>query len=422
MPNKKLRIAVFIDVYIDEVGGILTSVKAQKKYLEKLGHRVVVFCPGPREIKKRVSDDGTVVLVPVLPINIEGFPFGDFPEKIEKYILKLYPDFGNEFDVIHVQQEVSCGVTGVLLAKKFNLPLVHTIHGRDDIAISSNLPFGTKNIASEIFVKLQKKYIKDEVEIEKDDYLAPNKVRANLWKVMINHINTGDIILCPSAHLARKIKHYGVKRPVEVLSNGILDEDIDQKKIKIREFKTGEELRILWSSRVSKEKRIIPFLKSLALLKAKNIHLTVVGNGNQLSTAKRFIKEHKMQKMVEIVGNLPHDEVMEKAYKAHLLIMNSYGFDVQGMVLLEAQTVALPILYCDPDMKEIVPRDGGFFVKGPEIEKMTEMLEEILANPKLIEDKSQVMMRNKEQYLQSKQIEKLVGIYYKLVEKYKSKK
>ena len=54
-----MRIAVFTDIYAPwATGGIVSSIQAQKRELEKLGHTVVVFCPGFD------SDDPTVVTVP----------------------------------------------------------------------------------------------------------------------------------------------------------------------------------------------------------------------------------------------------------------------------------------------------------------------------------------------------------------------
>ena len=40
-----MRIAMITDYYLPTLGGVQTSVKAQKEALEKLGHSVFVYCP-----------------------------------------------------------------------------------------------------------------------------------------------------------------------------------------------------------------------------------------------------------------------------------------------------------------------------------------------------------------------------------------
>jgi len=102
---------------------------------------------------------------------------------------------------------------------------------------------------------------------------------------------------------------------------------------------------------------------------------------------------------------------------AHLSIMASYGVDTQGMTLLEAEAVGLPVFYCDPDMKEVVPKGGGVISEGPEPAKMAEALMKVIEQPKKIEKMSQVMLKHREEILQSTMIKALLKVYGDLVKK-----
>ena len=64
-----MRIAVFTDLYLEIAGGIPSSISAQKRELEKLGHEVVVFCPGFKQ-----PEEKNVVILPTSKINVNGAP------------------------------------------------------------------------------------------------------------------------------------------------------------------------------------------------------------------------------------------------------------------------------------------------------------------------------------------------------------
>ena len=73
-----MHIAVFTDYYLPTLGGVQTSIKAQKDTLEAAGHTVTVFCP-----LHEPSDDPTVVRLPTSSvIKPDGYPFCWPPRKV----------------------------------------------------------------------------------------------------------------------------------------------------------------------------------------------------------------------------------------------------------------------------------------------------------------------------------------------------
>ena len=84
-----MKIAIFTDFYEPwAVGGIISSIKAQKTELEKLGHEVTIFCPGVN------SRDKSIVTVPVHEkIRINGAMISKRPSLVEEYVLSKFPDF-----------------------------------------------------------------------------------------------------------------------------------------------------------------------------------------------------------------------------------------------------------------------------------------------------------------------------------------
>lgn len=401
-----MRIAVFTDIYAPwATGGIVSSIQAQKRELEKLGHTVVVFCPGFD------SDDPTVVTVPTFKwLKINETAVARTPQEIETAILDQRPEFGREFDLVHAHYEAACSIAGIRLARRFGLPVVQTMHGREDMAIAVNVAPALRFGVAEALDLLHAQCLEHGVEVERDQFQAPTLTRARMWRLMVNHAESADIVVTPTRHFAEKLRHYGVTRPLRVVSNGV-DEDLVTQEFQVRRLEEGAPLLMLWNSRVSHEKRIMPFLKAVAQLQ-RPYHLTVYGGGNDLKKAQRYARQQDLA--VEFRGRRPRTEIIRQMGSAQLAIMASYNFDTQGMTLLEAKATGLPVFFCDPNMREVVPEGSYVLAAGPEPEAMAAALEALPAGQ--IEKMSRVMMAHREEALQSAQIQKLLAVYQEALE------
>ena len=425
-----MRIAFFTDVFLEIPGGIPSSIKAQKTALESLGHHVTIFCPGWKKQQPGISMDKQsrfslsrnsnedIIIVPSFKLlRPNGAPLAKSPTKIIKYINKLYPNFSSSFDLVHVHYEASCSIAGVKLAKKYHLKLVQTMHGREDIAIYTNVPTPLNYLVAPLLNFLHQKSLKSiqqrKITLpQKDNYLIKTSVHRNMWELMLRPARLADIVISPSQHFAKNLEHYHAAKTVHVVSNGIDDELLAKYSFKIRERQQNDPLKIIWSSRVSKEKRIIPFLESIKQSKYhKNIQLTVIGEGNQLQEAKAFAKANLNNTKITFLGLVPHEELFQYEKDQHLSIINSYGFDTQGMTILEAIACGLPVIYADPAMDENIPDHCGLRTKNNTPAAMAELLDYIFENPELIKAMSKAALRASPSVMQSAQIKKLLNLY-----------
>lgn len=425
-----MRIAFFTDVFLEIPGGIPSSIKAQKAALESLGHHVTIFCPGWKKQQPGISMDKKsrfsldknsnedIIIVPSFKLlHPNGAPLAKSPTKIIKYINKLYPNFSSSFDLVHVHYEASCSIAGVKLAKKYHLKLVQTMHGREDIAIYTNVPTPLNYLVAPLLNFLHQKSLKSiqqrKITLpQKDNYLIKTSVHRNMWELMIRQASLADIVISPSQHFAKNLEHYHAAKTVHVVSNGIDDELLAKYSFKIRERQQNDPLKIIWSSRVSKEKRILPFLESIKQSKYhKNIQLTVIGNGNQLQEAKVFAKTNLTDTKIVFLGLVPHEELFQYEKDQHLSIINSYGFDTQGMTILEAIACGLPVIYADPAMDENIPDQCGLRAKNNTPNAMAELLDYIFENPELIKTMSKAALKASPSVMQSAQIKKLLNLY-----------
>ena len=432
-PTKTLRIAIFTDVFLGIPGGIPSSIRAQKTALESLGHQVTIFCPGTQQdfenplSKFGANHDPNIILVPTDKFLINGAPFSKWTKQVVRFIEQKYPNLAETFDLFHIHYEATTSMAGLLLAKKYNIKIVQTMHGREDMAIAINVPHPFKtlvatgiNIIHRVTLKsILKNSSKPDYQNPEIKNLAPTIARREMWRMMTRQANLADQVITPSAHFAKKLQLFGVTRPISIISNGIADQEIANFTPKIRTYRNHEPLRILWFSRLSKEKRILPFLESLQIAQELEPNFrfifTIIGDGNQMSKVQKFCKKHFDEASIKILGTIPHQEILQKYTKdQHLSIINSYQFDTQGLTILEAAACNLPVIYADPDMTEIVPNHGGLCAKSPAPRAMAELLLKIHRQPKLIQKLSQNLAANEKTYLQSHQIEKLLKLYRQL--------
>lgn len=445
-PSKSLRIAIFTDVFLGIPGGIPSSIRAQKTALESLGHQVTIFCPGTQQDFENplsqfgANHDPNIILVPTAKFLINGAPFSKWAKEVVRFIEKKYPNLSESFDLFHIHYEATTSMAGLLLAKKYGIKVVQTMHGREDMAIAINVPHPFKTLAATGINLIHRTTLKSiSKKSPKSGYqnpepkkspglnyqnaevknLAPTIARRQMWQMMTRQANLADQVITPSAHFAKKLRLFGVTRPISVISNGINDQEITNFTPKIRTYQNHEPLRILWFSRLSKEKRILPFLESLRIAQELEPNFrfvfTIIGDGNQMSKVRKFCKKHFNEAFIKILGTIPHQEILQKYTKdQHLSIINSYQFDTQGLTILEAATCNLPVIYADPDMSEIVPNHGGLCAKSPAPRAMAELLLKIHRQPELIQKLSQNLAASEKTYLQSHQIEKLLKLYHQL--------
>ncbi|MBF1034248.1 MAG: glycosyltransferase [Candidatus Nanosynbacter sp.] len=433
-PHSKLHIAIFTDVFLGIPGGIPSSIRAQKTSLEALGHQVTIFCPGTQKdysnpLNKFGADhDPNIILVPTAKFLVNGAPFSKWTKYVTRFIEKKYPNLAETFDLFHIHYEATTSMAGLLLAKKYGIKVVQTMHGREDMAIAINVPHPFKTLAATginlihrtTLKSIAKKSPKPDYQNTEIKNLAPTIARREMWQMMTRQANLADQVITPSAHFAKKLQLFGVTRPISVISNGIADQEIANFTPKIRNYQRSEPLRILWFSRLSKEKRILPFLESLRIAQKLEPNFrfifTIIGDGNQMSKVQKFCKKHFDEASIKILGTIPHQEILQKYTEdQHLSIINSYQFDTQGLTILEAAACNLPVIYADPDMSEIVPNHGGLCAKSPTPHAMAELLLKIYHQPEIIQKLSQNLAASEKTYLQSHQIKKLLDLYFSLL-------
>ncbi|MBQ3353319.1 glycosyltransferase [Candidatus Saccharibacteria bacterium] len=408
-----MKIAFFSDCYLDLTGGIVSSINAQKKALEKLGHEVYIFSTSFPKNKHEtgVLAEQNIYTVPSCKLFFRGLtPVSRRPAIIEKWILKHHPEV-RDFDVFYVHYEAGCSIAGLRLARKLGVPSVQVMHGREDMGETNIIPFGFRTIVAILLNWFHSWYLPHPVSIRRDNRLADTVAKAKMWTMMVNHANFADQVITPSEHFRQELLKYGVTKSIEVCPNGFNDEKFPQSP-KPKRLKGNEELKMVWHSRVSAEKRIMPFLRALTMVEGK-WHLDVYGGGGELKKAKRFVHCHHLN--VSFYGDTPFEKLAPAINTAHLDVLVSYGFDTFGMTLIEAEAYGVPVFICDPDLKEAVPEGSYIIAKSETPAAMAEALNYVIQNPIDIQHMSEMMLVHRDEILISHRIKKLVKVFRAII-------
>lgn len=410
-----MKIAFFSDCYLDLTGGIVTSINAQKQALEANGHEVVVFSTAyPKttaELKKLANDH--VYVVPSCKYLIRGAtPISHRPRIVERWLLKNHPEI-KDFDIYYIHYEAGCSIAGLRLGRKLKIPTVQVMHGREDVGEESIIPPGLRTIVAVALNWSHSWYLPHKVKVRRDNYLAKTIARAKMWTLMVNHANYADLVLTPSEHFRKKLLHYGVIKPVKVFPNGYPDANFPERP-PIKELKPGEPLKIIWHSRLYGEKRIMEFLEAIALVTGK-YHVDVYGDGADLKKAMRFCKKHNLS--VKFHGNAPFSKVQTAIDQAHLDVLVSYDYDTFGMTLIEAEAHGTPVLFCDPNMVEIVPPKSYVLSADETSAKIASAIDGIIEHPDRIRTMSQIMLDHRHEVLISHRIKALEKLFNDIIKK-----
>lgn len=173
-------------------------------------------------------------------------------------------------------------------------------------------------------------------------------------------------------------------------------------------------LFVHWLSKRKGADMIIPIVKHLNQnfrLKTSSYKILVVGNGPYEEDLLEGIKENSLEKYIEVIGGIPHEEVIKYYAKADIFIMPSMeeGFP---RVLLEAMSMGVPYIASDVGaVRELSPETAQrFLVKPGDVEMFAHKLEALMSDEKIYEDFKQEELQKIKEY----SIDKVIDIFVKL--------
>ncbi len=171
-----MRVGIFTDTYPPFINGVSTSISMLEAGLRALGHEVYIVTVNPDNMSYKYEDDDRIVRIPGIPIGIYDYRLtGIYPIKTINKIKSW------KLDVIHSHTEFGIGTFARIVAKQFDIPLVHTYHTMYEDYVHY-ITHGYFDKSSKKIVEYLTKFYCDKTARE---LIVPSKKTYNLFKEKI---------------------------------------------------------------------------------------------------------------------------------------------------------------------------------------------------------------------------------------------
>ena len=343
------------------LGGVQTSVRLQRKFLERAGLKVTVFAP---KSANALADDDTVIL-PSRRLSPDG-EYSAVWDMEEAYEVAAAVFEEQKFDVIHLQGDFAAAAVSLALAKKHNIPLIHHAHTNIDVVLERIIG---KRLNARLFNFAAKKYCAVSGQ--------PKQAANDGWEYMAITYPHADLVLAPSSHFAKTIEEHGISKNVTVMINGVDDDSVAG--LKRQTEVPNKPVQFIWAGRFLREKRL---LQTIRAFKKANLdaELVIYGTGALEKPAKSLVRTLRIGHKVSFNGRVDREQMLQAFADADIVLQTSIGFETQGMTVFEAAAFGTPALCCDKRVAgELKP--GHWWVTADEsIEALAQSMREAHAD------------------------------------------
>lgn len=347
-----MRIALFAETYLPHVNGVVTHVKALRDGLTRLGHEVLVVT-ADADARRHYIVDGVLHCPARVSKKFYGYSIATPLSSTRlRYVHGFAPD------IIHVHQEFGVGISGMMIAKTLNLPLVYTLHTMYDDYIYY--------IAPEPLVPAAKKFSHEYIKL-----LA----------------KSAQALTGPSEKCAAYLRKVGVYKPVSIIPNPVeLDlfcrEKADPAQTAALRAQFGyrsDTLVGIFTGRLGREKSVDLLLDNWqqTIRPEENIRLMVIGEGPCKEELEEQAQRLGIAEMVSFVGKVPHEQMPPYLAMADFYITASTS-DTNSISMLEGMASGLPVLQITDPLNAGQVQDGvnGYiFSDAQEMARQIRMLQ-----------------------------------------------
>lgn len=319
-----MRVGIFTDTYPPFINGVSTSISMLEAGLRALGHEVYIVTVNPDNMSYKYEDDDRIVRIPGIPIGIYDYRLtGIYPIKTINKIKSW------KLDVIHSHTEFGIGTFARIVAKQFDIPLVHTYHTMYEDYVHY-ITHGYFDKSSKKIVEYLTKFYCDKTARE---LIVPSKKTYNLFK-----------------------EKYKVDKNIHIIPTGIdtkrFDSSVmDKKELEQlkRDLKIGkDDFILLYVGRLAEEKNVEFLLENHALLVKRHpkIKLMIVGSGPDYEKFIHYSEKLKIMKNVIFTNAIPYNDI-PKYYQLADVFVTASTTETQGLTLIEAMASSIPVVCID---------------------------------------------------------------------------
>jgi 1,2-diacylglycerol 3-alpha-glucosyltransferase len=329
-----MRIAMLTNNYLPFIGGVPISIKRLSEGLRSLGHEVYIFAPSYEGEEK----DEYIIRYRTKNKKLSnGFAVPNFMDPVITKAFDIY-----SFDVIHVHHPVLIGYTALYLGKKYRIPVIYTYHTRYEQYLHYLAPY----------YNLQNRYLREQNKLLRQAEgkilsVSENKIVPKYIKTFTKHC---DLVFAPTHLMKEHLINQGSNTEIKLLPTGLKETSFEpniEEVIKIRHKYLGDNQFLFCTvSRLEREKNLSFLIRGMKELRKRyqdRFRLLILGDGTKREELEKEVLALGMEKQIIFVGTVSQDEITNY-YKACDLFVFSSKSETQGIVLLEAMAVGLPVV------------------------------------------------------------------------------
>lgn len=339
-----MHVLIVTDQHPESLGGVQVAIRLQRRFLERLGHRVSIAAPALHREGYRTSEADREVYInlPARPITADNEYGLTWPGAATDRALASALSRRPRVDIVHVQGDFWGAMIGLRAARGLRVPVVHTMHNHVDEGTRAVTPFAPVAFAGlRIWRCLALRSPRGHVA----------QRSSGAWRYLAELAAEATIVSAPSRHFADELERQGVAPEVCVTQNGVDDDAIAEIRSVQRTPRTRP--RLVWLGRMSHEKRVLEFLDAIAE-SGIDADVALHGAGLLLPRVKARITELGLDGRVTIPGPVPYREALAAMRDADALVQTSIGFETQGLTPFEAAALGTPTIFCDPEIADDV--------------------------------------------------------------------
>ncbi len=312
--------------YKPVINGVTRMVVLYKEHLEAAGHEVTVFTLGEPD---PAGEDPDVVRSRAIPLGDTGYYFSFRYSKAAQERLR-------EMEIIHCHHLFM----SVEMAHRYGrCPIVYTNHTRYDLYTGAYTPLPQP---------------------------AADAIMRQLWPEFTDYC---DVVITPSSRVRDVMRDFGVRRPIEVIPNGIdLDPFWDPPRPRTKaDFDVPPEASLLiYTGRLASEKNLRELLSQFALAVeiVPDLHLLLLGTGPLAEKLPRQARELGVAGCVHLPGVVPYEEVGGVLAAGDAFVTASVS-EVHPLSIIEAMAAGLPVAAVrSPGVSDTVEHGQTGFLVG----------------------------------------------------------
>ncbi len=340
-----MKIAIFTDTFFPKTDGVVTSTINLIRQLQAQGHQVLVVAPRPKNLlTSRLEIPGVKI------VWLRSLPTGFYPDLRmglwSPHLSRHLKSFAME--IAHIMTPMPIGLMGMTYAKLQKVPIVMTFHT----------------------YYMDPQYLKI-VKIDKAAQVISNFG----WQSAKLFYNEADLIVAPSAFVAKDLYKWGFSEPIEVIPNGLSLNLAPASLKRVAQLQKNYGLAgkkvLLTVGRVSAEKNFDGLLRIFrAVVKIEpKAHLLIIGKGPALSAVRKMVKKMQLQSQVTLAGEIAHQRLLKDGYyQLGQIFVTASMSETQGLTALEAQLAQLPVIaYNSRGLAEVIGSAGILIEENDEV-------------------------------------------------------